>query len=65
MKFIDIKTLKDAFKRERKCLNKEEYEYRNMLTVAELITDAALKRKESIGAHCRKDSIKKEIVNVK
>ena len=60
-----IESLKTSFKRDRKCLNKDEYEYRNMLTVAELITNAAIERKESIGAHCRKDSIKKEIANVK
>ena len=47
--------LKNDFKRLRRCLNKDEYEYRNMLTVAELITESALNRKESRGAHCRSD----------
>ena len=47
--------LKKTFKRNRKCLNKEEYEYRNMLTVAEIIIEAALNRKESRGAHTRID----------
>lgn len=51
----EVENLKKAFKRTRKCLNKEEYEYRNMLSVASLIIDAALSRKESRGAHCRSD----------
>lgn len=51
----EVENLKKAFKRTRKCLNKEEYEYRNMLSVASLIIDSALLRKESRGAHCRSD----------
>ena len=51
----EIQTLKKSFIRNRKCLNKDEYEYRNMLTVAELIVDSALSRKESRGAHSRSD----------
>ena len=50
-----IKLLKDEFKRTRKCLNKEEYEYRNMLTVSLLVIESALSRRESRGAHCRAD----------
>ena len=37
------------------CSNKEEYEFRNMLTVAKLIVDCAMERKESRGAHYRED----------
>ena len=59
---VEISDLKANFKRNRKCLNKDEYEYRNLLTVAELIAKAALMRKESIGAHCRMD--KKESLDV-
>lgn len=51
----EVENFKKAFKRTRKCLNKEEYEYRNMLSVASLIIDSALLRKESRGAHCRSD----------
>ena len=47
--------LKKGFKRLRRCLNQEEYEYRNMLTVCSLIIDSALERKESRGAHYRSD----------
>ena len=50
-----INLLKNGFKRRRKCLNREEYEYRNMLTAASLIVESALERKESRGAHCRSD----------
>ena len=63
-----IKELKKNFTRNRKCLNLDEYEYRNMLTVAGLIIEASLNRKESIGAHARVDSVKtlnKELEYVK
>jgi L-aspartate oxidase len=43
------------FKRNRKCLDRSEYEYRNMLSTALLIVDFALNRKESRGAHSRSD----------
>lgn len=51
----EVAELKKCFKRSRKCLNKDEYEYRNMLTAASLIIEGALSRKESRGAHCRSD----------
>lgn len=50
-----IESFSNNFKRSRKCLNKDEYEYRNMLTAATLIVESALNRKESRGAHSRAD----------
>ncbi|MBE7703018.1 MAG: L-aspartate oxidase [Cyanobacteria bacterium SIG28] len=50
-----IDEMKNEFKRNRKCLNRDEYEYRNMLTIAGLIVESALNRKESRGAHSRSD----------
>ncbi len=51
----EVEKLKNDFKRQRKCLNQGEYEYRNMLTVSSLIIQGAIERKESRGAHCRSD----------
>lgn len=50
-----IRELKSVFRQGRKCSNKDEYEFRNMLMTAELIVDSALERKESRGAHSRSD----------
>lgn len=51
----EIYKLKSGFRRDVKCLNKQEYELRNMLCVAQLIIKSALKREESRGAHYRTD----------
>ncbi|MCD8377334.1 MAG: L-aspartate oxidase [Candidatus Gastranaerophilales bacterium] len=51
----EIFRLKAEFRRDIKCLNKKEYEYRNMLCTAQLIIKSALKRKETRGAHYRTD----------
>ena len=51
----EVEKLKTDFKRRRKCMNQDEYEYRNMLTVAPLIIKSALGRQESRGAHFRSD----------
>jgi L-aspartate oxidase len=51
----EVQKLKDQFKRTRKCLNRDEYEYRNMLTAASVVIDSAINRKESRGAHSRVD----------
>ena len=50
-----LKHLKSKFQRTNKCLNKAEYEFKNMLTVAQLIAISAYNRKESRGAHYRLD----------
>lgn len=50
-----IAELKAKFPRKDRCLNRAEYEFKNMLTVASLITQSAYNRKESRGAHYRLD----------
>lgn len=50
-----LQNLKSKFLRNFKCLNIEEYEFKNMLTVAQLVINSALNRKESRGAHYRED----------
>ncbi len=50
-----IEALKEHFPRIKKCLSKQEYEFKNMLTDAKLIVISALRRKESRGAHYRLD----------
>ena len=47
--------LSSKFQRKVCCLSRAEYEFRNMLTVAKLIAECALERKESRGAHYRTD----------
>ncbi len=51
----DIEDLRSAFHRTNKCISRAEYEFRNMLTVAEMVVISALRRKESRGAHYRTD----------
>lgn len=50
-----LENLKAEFPRNEKCLNKSEYELKNMFTVAKLVAQSALRRKESRGAHYRLD----------
>lgn len=51
----EIEALKNEFCYTDKCCSKEEYELRNLFTVAELIIKFALLREESRGAHYRAD----------
>lgn len=50
-----LQALKSKFPLSTKCFNKYEYEFKNMLTVAQLIINSAQKRRESRGAHFRSD----------
>lgn len=50
-----LNDLKLKFPRTSKCISREEYEFRDMLIVANLIANSALTRKESRGAHYRTD----------
>ncbi len=51
----ELQKLKLEFPVHSKCFNKYEYEFRNMLTVAQLVIDSAMNRRESRGAHARID----------
>lgn len=51
----ELNDLKSKFPRTSKCISREEYEFRDMLIVANLIANSALTRKESRGAHYRTD----------
>lgn len=53
----EINNISESYNSKDKCNSIDEYELRNMLLVAKCITNAALKRKESIGAHFRADSV--------
>ena len=58
----EIENLKKNFYGVYKCPNRTGYEVRNMLTVASLIIDFALNRRESRGAHYREDYPQRDMV---
>ncbi len=57
-----LEKLSQEFSLSYKCNTRNEYEMRNMLTVAKLIVNFALNRKESRGAHYREDFPEKEMI---
>lgn len=58
----EVEALKQQFGYTYKCPDRSNYEMRNMLIIAELIIEFALKRKESRGAHYREDFPQKDLV---
>ena len=58
----NIEKMKTKFGYTYKCPSRSHYEMRNMLTIAELIVEFALKRKESRGAHYREDFPQKDLI---
>ena len=60
----EINKLDAEFNEKDKCNSIDEYELRNMIYVAKSIINAALDRKESIGAHYRADTIKTKQNNI-
>ncbi len=58
----NIEKLKQQFGYTYKCPDRNSYELRNLLTIADLIVEFALKRKESRGAHYREDFPQKDLI---
>lgn len=58
----EINKMKEQFAYTYKCPDRSSYELRNLLTIAELIVEFALNRKESRGAHYREDFPQKDLI---
>ena len=58
----ELELLSQEFGYTYRCRTRNEYELRNMLTIAKLIVDFAIERKESRGAHYRSDYPQREMV---
>ena len=58
----EFELLSQEFGYTYRCRTRNEYELRNMLTIAKLIVDFAIERKESRGAHYRSDYPQREMV---
>lgn len=61
----DINKIAAAFDLEKICSSAKEYEVRNLIYVAKCIINSALKRKTSIGAHYRSDSVEPQVDDTK
>lgn len=57
----ELEKLLKEFNSPYKCQTRTHYEYRNMLTIAQLVVEFALNRKESRGAHFREDYPQKDL----
>ncbi len=62
MALNDVCEIEKEFNKPDICASIEEYELRNMITVAKLIIQSALNRKESRGAHYRTDYLQTDKV---
>ncbi len=51
----ELDSLEKEYGKHEICATKEEYEFYNMLTIAKVIVECALNRKESRGSHFRED----------
>lgn len=54
---FELAAIEKEFNLTKKCLNREQYELRNILKVAKIITQSALERNQTIGAHYRSDCV--------
>lgn len=58
---VELSSIEKKLNLNKKCLNREQYELRNILKVAKAIVQAALSRCETVGAHFRSDCINSSV----